>query len=51
MTSDEIMKVIEGAKTVTKKNVKTELTREEITELLNAYKSMDEICKDFQRDV
>jgi len=33
-----------------KKNVKlkTELTREEVTELLNAYNSMDAICTDFR---
>ena len=33
---------------MTKKNVKTELTRDEVVELLNVYIIMDEICTDFQ---
>jgi len=33
---------------MTKKNVKTVLTRDDIVELLNVYLIMDEICTDFQ---
>jgi hypothetical protein len=33
---------------MTDKTVKTELTREEVVELLNVYIIMDEICTDFQ---
>ncbi len=33
---------------MTDKNVKTELTRDEVVELLNVYIIMDEICTDFQ---
>lgn len=33
---------------MTDKTVKTELTREEVVELLNVYTIMDEICNDFQ---
>ena len=33
--------------TKTKPTVKTELTREEVVELLNVYTIMDEICTDF----
>jgi len=50
MDSDEIMEAIEGAKTMAKKKVKlkTELTREEVQELLEVYRSMDAICTDFR---
>ena len=49
MDSNEIMKAIEGAKTMAKKKVKlkTELTRDEVQELLEAYRIMDAICTDF----
>ena len=33
---------------MTDKTVKTELTRDEVVELLNVYIIMDEICTDFQ---
>ena len=48
MDSDEIMEAIEGAKTMAKKEVKlkTELTREEVQELLEVYRIMDSICTD-----
>jgi len=50
MDSDEIMEAIEGAKTMKNKKVKlkTELTREEVQELLEVYRSMDAICTDFR---
>ena len=50
MNSDEIMEAIEGAKTMAKKKVKlkTELTREEVQELLEVYRIMDSICTDFR---
>lgn len=49
MDSNEIMELIEGAKsmTETKPTVKTELTREEVVELLGLYHVIDEICTDF----
>ena len=50
MDSNEIMKAIEGAKTMAKKKVKlkTELTRDEVQELLEVYRIMDAICTDFR---
>ena len=33
---------------MTDKNVKTELTRDDIVELLSVYQIMDDICDDFQ---
>ena len=50
MNSDEIMEAIEGAKTMAKKEVKlkTELTRNEVEELLEVYRSMDAIVTDFR---
>ena len=50
MDSNEIMKAIEGAKTMAKKKVKlkTELTRDEVQELLEVYRIMDAICDDFK---
>ena len=50
MDSNEIMKAIEGAKTVANKKVKlkTELTRDEVQEILEAYRVMDAICTDFR---
>ena len=50
MDSDEIMEAIEGAKTMAKKKVKlkTDLTREEVKELLEVYRIMDSICTDFR---
>ena len=49
MDSNEIMELIEGAKsmTETKPTVKTELTREEVVELLGLYHVIDEIVSDF----
>ena len=48
MDSNEIMELIEGAKsmTETKPTVKTVLTRDEIVELLNLYQVMDDILQD-----
>jgi len=48
MTNDEIMKAIEGVKTMKNKNVKlkTELSRDEIVELLNLYQVMEDILED-----
>jgi hypothetical protein len=50
MDSNEIMKAIEGAKTMKNKEVKlkTELTRSEVEELLEVYQIMDAICDDFK---
>ena len=50
MDSNEIMKAIEGAKTMKNKEVKlkTELTRDEVQELLEVYRSIDAICTDFR---
>ena len=50
MDSNEIMELIEGAKsmTETKPTVKTELTRSEVEELLEVYRIMDSICTDFR---
>ena len=48
MDSDEIMEAIEGAKTMAKKKLKLKLTREEVQELLEVYRSMDAICTDFR---
>ena len=49
MDSNDIMELIEGAKsmTETKPTVKTELTREEVVELLGLYHVIDEIVSDF----
>ena len=49
MNSNEIMELIEGAKSMTeiKPTVKTELTREEVVELLGLYHIIDEIVSDF----
>ena len=33
---------------MTKKNVKTVLTRDDIVELLSVYQIMDDVCDDFQ---
>jgi hypothetical protein len=50
MDSNEIMKAIEGAKTMKNKEIKlkTELTRNEVEELLEVYRSMDAIVTDFR---
>lgn len=48
MDSDEIMEAIEGAKTMAKKEVKLNLTREEVQEILEVYRSIDAICTDFR---
>jgi hypothetical protein len=50
MDSNEIMKAIEGAKTMKNKEVKlkTKLTRSEVADLLEVYRIMDDICDDFK---
>ena len=50
MDSNEIMKAIEGAKTMKNKEVKlkTKLTRNEVADLLEVYRIMDDICDDFK---
>ena len=48
MDSDEIMEAIEGAKTMAKKEVKLNLTRNELEEILEVYRSIDAICTDFR---
>jgi hypothetical protein len=48
MNSDEIMEAIEGAKTMAKKEVKLNLTRNEVEDLLEVYRSMDELVSDFR---
>lgn len=50
MNSNEIMEAIEGAKAMKNKEVKlkTELTRDEVQEILEVYRSIDAICTDFR---
>lgn len=44
------MEAIEGAKTMKNKEIKlkTELTRDEVQEILEVYRSIDAICTDFR---
>ena len=50
MNSNEIMEAIEGAKAMKNKEIKlkTELTRNEVEDLLEVYRSMDSIVTDFR---
>lgn len=48
MNSNEIMEAIEGAKTMKNKEVKLTITRNELEEILEVYRSIDAICTDFR---